>query len=80
MRWRVELEQKWSAQVECVQVRRNSPRVFAGSDWGCQSFAAEDDVCECGVAQNATQLLECPIGGGERRNRSGGTRSGVGRW
>ena len=28
-------------KVECVQVRRNSPRVFVDSDWGCHSFAAE---------------------------------------
>jgi len=27
--------------VRSVRVRRNSPRVFANSDWGCHSFAAE---------------------------------------
>jgi len=35
----------WSSngvrKVEYVRGRWNSPMVFAGSDWGCHSFAAE---------------------------------------
>jgi len=50
-------EWSWSRngvrKVKCVRGRRTALRVFAGSDWGCHSFAAEDDGCECGVAQSA---------------------------
>jgi len=28
-------------KLECVRERGDSPMVFAGSDWGCHSFAAE---------------------------------------
>jgi len=37
----------------------NSPRTFAGSDWGCQSFAAEVAVCGDGGSGGA-RLIRIP--------------------
>jgi len=83
----------WSSngvrKVECVRVRGNSPRVFAG--WGCHSFAAEVAVFGRRRTTDASagwpktpptywDVREWVMGGGERRNRSGGARSGLGGW
>ena len=43
-------------KVECMRVRRNSPRVFTDSDCGCHSFASEVAVFDRRRTTNASAV------------------------
>jgi len=76
----VELEQKWGAQGGMCTGEEEFPRVFAGSDWGCHSFAAQVAVCFDGGSGGACLTRIPGIGFPSHQNHSGMTPGGEYLW